>query len=516
MVADEWADREWWSEAVEDAPSVASQRHRMAELRDGTDPVECTNAAHEDASQSAVGAGAEAGKQLTSAVVVIALVSAISGMLYGYNTGVISWALLLLTEEFNITAAWKQVVAASILLGAIIGALACSWLSDRFGRRGTLLMLSVVFIVGALWCADAPDVVVLSLGRLVLGFAVGGATQTAPMYVAELSPTAYRGRLVLCFQIAIGVGILVANLVGISDSVSWRGPTGIACVPAAIMLWLLLRLPESPRWLVKRGDRSAARAVLERVRPDGYDVGAELDEATELARMERQATTRGWAGLRDAWVRPALVLGCGIAVFTQLSGIEMIIYYAPTILTDSGVYRSMALLVSLALGATYVIAQLVGLAIIDRVGRRRLTLIMVPGAALSLFALGLLFVTADSGHDVIGQIMVCLIAFMVFNAGGLQLMGWLTGSETYPLAVRPEGTAVHSATLWGTNLVITLTLLSLINAIGVGPSMWLYALFNVATWIFVFFRMPDLTGRSLEEIEKKLAEGKFRPSDFSR
>lgn len=277
---------------------------------------------------------------------------------------------------------------------------------------------------------DAPDVVVLSLGRLVLGFAVGGATQTAPMYVAELSPSAYRGRLVLCFQIAIGVGILAANLIGVFDSVSWRGPTGIACVPAAIMLWLLLRLPESPRWLVKHDERHAARAVLERVRPDGYDVGAELDEATELARMERKASTRGWSGLRDAWVRPALVLGCGIAVFTQLSGIEMIIYYAPTILTDDGVYRSVALLVSVMLGATYVIAQLVGLAIIDRVGRRRLTLIMVPGAAISLFALGLIFVTADSGHDVIAYIMICLIAFMVFNAGGLQLMGWLTGSET--------------------------------------------------------------------------------------
>ncbi|EUA53544.1 sugar (and other) transporter family protein [Mycobacterium intracellulare 1956] len=203
-------------------------------------------------------------------------------------------------------------------------------------------------------------------------------------------------------------------------------------------------------------------------------------------------------------------------MFTQLSGIEMIIYYAPTILTDDGVYRSVALLVSVMLGATYVIAQLVGLAIIDRVGRRRLTLIMVPGAAISLFALGLIFVTADSGRDVIAYIMISLIAFMVFNAGGLQLMGWLTGSETYPLAVRPEGTAVHSATLWGTNLLITLTLLSLINAIGVGPSMWLYALFNVAAWIFVFFRMPDLTGKSLEEIEKNLAEGKFRPSDFAR
>lgn len=455
-------------------------------------------------------------RQLTGAVVIIALVAAISGMLYGYDTGVISWALLQLTQDFNITEGWQQVIAASILLGAVAGALTCSWLSDLRGRRGTLLMLAVVFIVGALWCADAADSVMLSLGRLVLGFAVGGATQTAPMYVAELAPPAYRGRLVLCFQIAIGVGILTATLVGAGGSISWRGPIGLACVPAAVMLWLLLRLPESPRWLVKKDNRDAARAVLEHVRPEGYDVVAELDEATELARVERTATARGWRGLRDAWVRPALVLGCGIAVFTQLSGIEMIIYYSPTILTDDGVYRSVALQVSVCLGAAYLIAQLVGLAIIDRVGRRRLTLIMVPGAAISLFALGLLFITSDSGRDVIPYIMICLIAFMLFNGGGLQLMGWLTGSETYPLAVRPAATALQSATLWGTNLVITLTMLSLIKAIGVGPSMWLYALFNVAAWIFVFFRMPDLTGKTLEEIEYQLSEGKFRPSDFGR
>lgn len=455
-------------------------------------------------------------RQLTGAVVIIALVAAISGMLYGYDTGVISWALLQLTQDFNITEGWQQVIAASILLGAVAGALTCSWLSDLRGRRGTLLMLAVVFIVGAVWCADAADSVMLSLGRLVLGFAVGGATQTAPMYVAELAPPAYRGRLVLCFQIAIGVGILTATLVGAGGSISWRGPIGLACVPAAIMLWLLLRLPESPRWLVKKDNRDAARAVLEHVRPEGYDVAAELDEATELARVERTAATRGWRGLRDAWVRPALVLGCGIAVFTQLSGIEMIIYYSPTILTDDGVYRSVALQVSVCLGAAYLIAQLVGLAIIDRVGRRRLTLIMVPGAAVSLFALGLLFITSDSGRDVIPYIMICLIAFMLFNGGGLQLMGWLTGSETYPLAVRPAATALQSATLWGTNLVITLTMLSLIKAIGVGPLMWLYALFNVAAWIFVFFRMPDLTGKTLEEIEYQLSEGKFRPSDFGR
>ncbi len=461
-------------------------------------------------------AGTTASKgQLTGPVVIVALVSAVSGMLYGYDTGIISGALLQITDDFQIAEAWKQVIAASILLGAVIGALTCSYLSERRGRKGTLVMLAVIFVIGSLWCAFSPNPVLLSLGRLVLGFAVGGATQTAPMYVAEMSPPAFRGRLVLCFQIAIGVGIVIATIVGASEAIDWRISIGAAAVPAAIMFGLMLRLPESPRWLVKQGDRDAARAVLERVRPKGYEHDTELDEMAELARVEETASTRGWSGLRDAWVRPALVLGCGIAIFTQLSGIEMIVYYSPTILTDNGFSDSTALQVSVALGVSYLVAQLVGLSIIDRVGRRRLTLIMIPGAAASLFVLGAIFL-ADGGPGSIPFVIACLVVFMLFNAGGLQLMGWLTGSETYPLAVRPAGTAVQSAALWGTNLLITLTLLTLISGIGVGPAMWLYGLFNVAAWLFVYFRMPDLTGRSLEDIEGRLKAGKFTPADFAR
>ena len=224
--------------------------------------------------------------------------SAVSGVLYGYDTGIISGALLQITDEFGIDEGWKQVIAASILLGAVLGALCCSYLSEKRGRKGTLVMLAVVFVVGAVWCALAPNPVVLSLGRLVLGFAVGGATQTAPMYVAELAPPKYRGRLVLCFQIAIGVGIVISTIVGASESISWRISIGVAAVPAAIMLVLMLRLPESPRWLVKHDDRQNARTVLERVRPAGYDMDGELDEMAELARVERTANTRGWSGLR--------------------------------------------------------------------------------------------------------------------------------------------------------------------------------------------------------------------------
>ncbi|MEU0968352.1 sugar porter family MFS transporter [Streptomyces sp. NPDC005917] len=458
-------------------------------------------------------------KELNGRMLMAAVVSAISGMLYGYDTGIISGALLQISGEFHIGNGMKQVIAAGILLGAVIGALACSVLSERIGRHRTILVICTVFVLGSVTCSLAPTALTLALCRVLLGFAVGGATQTVPMYVAELSPKRIRGRLVLCFQLAIGVGIVIATLVGASESVSWRTAIGAAAVPALVMLVLQLRLPESPRWLiVTHGRVDEAGKVLEQMRPEGYDVFSELEEIVALAgRLHRISRHhRGWAGLRQPWVRPALVVGCGIAVFTQLSGIEMIIYYAPTILTDNGFSKTVALWVSVALGVTYLVMMVVGLAIVDKVGRRRLTLVMVPGAALSLFVLGAFFVTGHAGRAYVPAIVACLLVFMFFNAGGLQLMGWLTGSEIYPLAVRAAATAVQSATLWGTNLLITLTLLTMISIFGVGQVFWIYGMFNVAAWLFVWWRMPELSGHSLEDIERHLKSGKFRPRDFAR
>ena len=454
---------------------------------------------------------------LTGLMLAAAVVSAVSGLLYGYDTGIISGALLQISDEFDTGNAMEQSIAAGILLGAVIGALTCSLLSERWGRHRTILLICGVFVLGSLLCSISPTAVTLALARVVLGFAVGGATQTVPMYVAELAPAKLRGRLVLCFQLAIGVGIVISTLVGATESVDWRISIGAAAVPAALMLLFQLKLPESPRWLVKHDRREEAEEVLRTVRPDGYDVERELAEIVDLEdrRQETARSNRGWSGLRQAWVRPALVVGCGVAVFTQLSGIEMIIYYAPTILTDNGFSTSAALRVSVALGVTYLVMMIVGLAIVDKVGRRRLTLLMVPGAALALIVLGAFFVTGNAGRSATPYIIACLLVFMFFNAGGLQLMGWLTGSEIYPLAVRGAGTSVQSASLWGTNLLITLTLLTMIEAFGVGQVFWIYAGFNVAAWVFVWRFMPELTGHSLEDIESRLEDGRFRPKDFA-
>ena len=452
---------------------------------------------------------------LTGRLGLAAAVSAIAAVLYGYDTGIISGALLQIEDDFGVGSAWKQIIAASILLGAIIGALVCSRVSESRGRRGTILFIAVIFVVGAILCAIAPDKVTLSLSRILLGFAVGGGTQVVPMYVAELAPAPVRGRLVLTFQVGIGVGIVLSTIVGATEALDWRIAIGIAAIPAAIMFLLMLRLPESPRWLVKHDKADEARGVLKRLRSDGVDVETEVEEILDIERQEREASTSGWSGLRKPWVRPALIVGLGIAIATQLSGIEMIVYYAPTILTDNGFSDTAALRVSVALGVTYLVMMLVGISIVDRVGRRRLTLVMVPGAAIALIVLGGVFVFGFDGPSTTWLIIACLIVFMFFNAGGLQLMGWLTGSEIYPLGVRSAGTAAQSATLWSTNLLITLTLLTMIEGIGVGQTFWVYAAFNVGAWLFVYFKMPEFTGRSLEQIECKLRAGEFRPSDFA-
>ena len=456
--------------------------------------------------------------KVTLIVVMAAVVSAVSALLYGYDTGIISGALLQITKDFGIGSGWEQVIAASILVGAVIGALLGSRLSERLGRHRTTLIVATVYVIGALACSVSPSPITLSLSRVLLGFAVGGATQVVPMYVAELAPAKHRGRLVLTFQVGIGVGIVVSTLVGASQQFPWRVMIGMASVPAFLMLLFMLRLPESPRWLVSMDRNDDAREVLKRIRRTGASVEEELNEIEEIEEKEREAgaSNRGWRGLRAAWVRPALVVGCGIAMFTQLSGIEMIVYYSPTILTDNGFSTNTALLVSVGLGVTYLIMMIVGLSIVDRVGRRRLTLVMVPGAAAALFVLGTLFVTGNSGRSAVPFIVACLIVFMFFNAGGLQLMGWLTGSEIYPLAVRGAGTSAQSATLWSTNVLITLTLLTIINTVGVGQTMWLYGAFNVAAWIFVWRLMPELTGRSLERIEAQLSSGRFKPRDFEK
>jgi sugar porter (SP) family MFS transporter len=311
--------------------------------------------------------GSEGDARVTALLVATAVVSAIAGFLYAYDTGIISGAILQIRKDFGVGDGWQQAISAGILLGAVISALVGARLCERFGRKRTILVISGVFVAGTLTCSLSPNEQTLALSRILLGAAVGGATQTVPMFVAELSPPQVRGRLVLAFQVALGVGILTATTVGASQLLDWRWMIGIASVPAALLLVLMLRAPESPRWLVKVDKIDDARSNLRRVR-GVEDVEEELHGIEEIEEQERQAPVSGWKGLRQPWVRPALIMGCGMSLFTQLSGIEMIVYYTPTTLTDVGFAESGALYASVSLAVTCVIMNVVGLNIVDRIG----------------------------------------------------------------------------------------------------------------------------------------------------
>jgi sugar porter (SP) family MFS transporter len=450
---------------------------------------------------------------LTPFMRVVAGVAAVAGCLYGYDTGIISGALLDVADQFKLDHVLQEVVASAILVGATLGGLGCGWFSDRFGRRLAIMALAAIFVAGAVAASLSPNAACLIASRAVLGLAVGGSSQAVPTYIAELAPAAQRGRVVTAFNLAIGIGILIASLVsfGLHGIWSWRWMVGIAAVPAAALGLTMIALPETPRWLAAQDREDDARAALARVRPEDADLDGELEQIRAVARKSETARTRGWRGLAEPWVRPAVVTGLGIAAFTQLSGIEMMIYYSPTLLKGLGFGESGALLTNVGLGAIYLAMTAVGVAIVDRVGRRRLSLAMIPGAALALAAFGLVLAfdaTRGSAVAVVG----CLFVYMVFNAGGLQVIGWLTGSEVYPLAVRAAGTSAQAGMVWGSDLLVTLTALSLVQALGASGAMWVYAGFNALAWLFIRRFLPELTGHDLEAVEAALRDGRFRPA----
>jgi len=457
--------------------------------------------------------------RIASFLYVITGVTAIAGFLYGYDTGIISGALLPITSEFGLGHRMQEIVASAILVGAVIGALSCGTISERIGRKRTIMTVACVFCAGSLASSLSPSPQLLALSRILLGFAVGGSSQVTPMYIAELAPPSRRGRLVISFNLSIGVGILVANIVGftLQDVWSWRWMIAVAVFPAMILFVLMLWLPESPRWLAENISMDRARAVLERVREKGADLRPELEEIRQVVAEGGSGKKAPWSMLLEPWIRPAAIAAFGVAAFTQLGGLETMIYYTPTVLSGAGFQKSAALLASLGVSIVFVSMTAIGRQIVDRVGRRRLTLVMVPGTVVSLIVLGTMFQMGMAKTQT-GSIwlVVCLLIYMVFNAGGVQVIGWLMGSEMFPLAIRGKASSVHAATLWGSNLIITSTALSTVAVLGTGGAMWVYAGLNFLCFLFVWKFVPETTGHSLEDIENHLRAGKFMELKMKR
>lgn len=439
----------------------------------------------------------------------VAAVSALGGFLFGYDTGVISGALLPISSEFHLEVTGQQIVTSGILVGCIIGALAAIPISERLGRKTTVLTTGIIFTVGALFVAVAPSIGTLIAARVILGVGVGGASQIVPVYVAELAPAKHRGRLVVLFQLMITFGILVAYLAGYALSEEWRLMFGLAAIPAIILAVGMLFLPESPRWLVKHDRLERARGILRNIRGDVDTADSEIDDISRTSASE--PTSRQWETLRQQWVRPALIAGIGVAVLSQITGINAVIYYAPTILSQSGFGKNAALLTTVGIGVVNFLMVSLGVYLVDRIGRRRLLLTFLPGAVVSLIVLAGTFAFGGQ-HTTAGQIIaaIAIVAFIAFNGGSLSVVVWLLGPEVYPQSIRGVAAGLSTLAVWLFDLLVSLTTLSLTNILGAAGTFAIFAVINAAAFFFAFRFVPEPRGRGLEEIEQHLRDGTFQ------
>jgi sugar porter (SP) family MFS transporter len=440
----------------------------------------------------------------TGFVFIAAVFAAVGGLLFGYDTGVISGALLFIKTQFHLSVFHQELVVSVVLIGATVGALSGGRLADTFGRRLMLLVTAVIFVAGAIVCASAGSVGVLIAGRIVVGLGIGLSSTTVPVYISEVSPAGARGWQVSLFQLAVTVGILGAYLVdyGFGKSGGWRWMLGLAVVPGAMLGLGMLAMPETPRWLAEHGHGDAARKVLARIRGT-QDVQAEYGEIQETL---SQAKERGhFSDLLAPYVRPALTVGIGLAIFQQITGINTVIYYAPTIIQSAGIPSATgAILATAGIGLVNVFMTIVAMWLIDRVGRRPLLLTGISGMVVCLGILGFVFHTHQPSSGQGWLAVLILMAYVASFAISLGPIFWLLISEIYPLKIRgiAEGTA--AGTNWAANLLVSLTFLSLVQALGPSWTFWLYGLLATGSLLFSYFVVPETKGRTLEEIEQTL------------
>jgi major inositol transporter-like SP family MFS transporter len=441
----------------------------------------------------------------------VAVVATFGGLLFGYDTGVVNGALDSLEQSLGLTPATEGVVVSAILVGAAVGAFFVGRISDRIGRRPTIRALAVLFFVAALACVVSPSWEVLAAARCLLGVAVGGASVTVPVFLAELAPTEQRGGLVSRNELMIVSGQLAAFTInavigsvwGEHENV-WRSMLSVAALPAIALFLGMLRVPESPRWLISKGRDDEALAVLREIRA-GDRAEAEMAEVRVLAAQGKEAARARLADLVAApWLRRVLVVGVGLAVAQQLTGINSIMYYGTQVLQQSGFSQSGALVANVGAGVVAVVAMVVALRVVDRVGRRTMLIVGFSGIAVFHLLIGLSSVLVPEGTARAVVVLVFVICFVGTMQGTIGPLVWLMLSEIFPLRLRGVGMGVTVLVLWLTNFAVSLTFPVLVAAIGISTTFFVFAVLNAGSLVFAITRVPETNGRSLEQLEAEL------------
>ena len=432
----------------------------------------------------------------------VAAIAGMSGLLIGYNTAVIAAALGFIADQFKLGPVMQGVIVSAVLLGGLVGSLAAGALVRHVGERPVLISTALLFIVGAIGSALAESVSAILLWRTVLGLGVGAATMVTPLYVSETAPAAIRGALVSVIQLAITIGILLSYLIGTmwTPSAWWQAMLGAGAVPAVLMLAGLMLVPESPQWLLSKGRRAEAQRAHQRLTGD---------PAARLPELVQEVADGDWRELFNGRNRPVLVLAAGLFAFANLSGIDAILYYAPAIFSSVGIGGTMGpILATTGIGVVNVIATIVAVALIDRLGRRPLLIGGLIPMALSLLILAAALLAGQGSNWSNMLAVICLCVFVMAFAVSLGPLPFVLMAELFPLALRGPGMGIASATAWGVNIVVSLTFPVLVDWLGVAIVFGLYGLVSVAALAFVVVMVPETRGRTLELIETNLALGR--------
>lgn len=428
----------------------------------------------------------------------VSLIAAIGGLLFGFNTSVISGAMLFISQKFDLTTLQQELIVSFLLVGALIGALSGGLLADRVGRRTTLIFTAALFIISSICQVMSDSLMGLIIGRFLSGAAIGLASLTVPLYISEMSISSSRGILVSLNQLAVTIGILLSYFVdfAFASSGNWRWMIAFGLFPAMAMLIGLLFVPETPAWLASMGKKELATRILGRIHLKAH-------EEEPVAEIESRSHDHGahWKELFGKGVRHALLIGIMISVFQQITGINAVIYYAPRIFQIAGFQSAeSATLATLGIGVINVLMTFVALWLIDIVGRRRLLLVGLSGMIFCLAILGMAFMSASSGLGFLS--VLSLMGYVSFFAISLGPVAWLIISEIYPLHVRGRAMSIATFANWTSNFIVSLTFLSLVEWFGAGGAFWLYTMIAILALWFISSLVPETKGKTLLQIQE--------------
>jgi sugar porter (SP) family MFS transporter len=433
----------------------------------------------------------------------VSFIAGLGGILYGFDMGVIAAALIYVRDSFHLSTVMQEVLVIAVLIGVMIGALVGGTVADRIGRRKTLIWGAVLFIAGSILAPLSPNVYVLFIARGLLGIAVGFTSVTAPVYVSELAPPQSRGMLIGLYQFALTMGIALADLIGywFAASQGWRWMFGFGLVPAVFFLFMVLTVPESPRWLFVQNRLSEAESVLKSYTDEaGARLLLEDIRVSLMTKMERR-----WSALWSPAVRGSLFIAVGFMVLIPATGINAILYYGPQIFSLAGIgSNKSAIFATLLVAITNVLATVIALVLVDRVGRKPLLYVGISGMTAALLVLSFCFHQHAELGPSLGKIATaCLMFFITCYAFSIGPIAWILVSEVFPLRVRGRGVAAATLSFGTSNFLVSLTFLSLIKAAGTSLTLIIYGAFCILTLFFVAFVIPETKGRELESISAR-------------